>query len=114
MSGFSRLSQFVSDESGVVSVDWVVLSAGMVGLGLAVTNVVAGGLEDLSHEIRENIAQDHHIQRSFRDPSQNIQVGGPDEWDVQSGACNEGVGDGDGEGCVEGQGSDNSDAHAVN
>ncbi|MEM9754499.1 MAG: hypothetical protein AAF914_00820 [Pseudomonadota bacterium] len=42
---------FVASESGAVTVDWVVLTAALVGLGLAVIAVVSGGLETLSNEI---------------------------------------------------------------
>jgi Flp pilus assembly pilin Flp len=42
---------FASDESGAVTVDWVVLTAALVGLGLAVMGVIAGGLETVSQNI---------------------------------------------------------------
>ena len=43
---------FLKSESGAVTVDWVVLTAALVGLGLAVMAVVSGGVEDLSGEIQ--------------------------------------------------------------
>ena len=49
------LSSFVSSESGAVTVDWVVMSAALVGLGLATTAVVSGGIEDLSGDIRASL-----------------------------------------------------------
>ncbi|MBF9034091.1 hypothetical protein HKCCE2091_07555 [Rhodobacterales bacterium HKCCE2091] len=42
---------FVASESGAVTVDWVVLTAAIVGLGLAVMAVVSGGVADLSGDI---------------------------------------------------------------
>lgn len=42
---------FLSDESGAVTVDWVVLTGALVGLGLAVTAVVTGGASDASSDI---------------------------------------------------------------
>jgi hypothetical protein len=42
---------FASDEAGAVTVDWVVLTAALVGLGLAVMGVIAGGLETVSANI---------------------------------------------------------------
>ena len=42
---------FKSDESGAVTVDWVVLTAAIVGLGIVVMNVVGGGIEGLSADI---------------------------------------------------------------
>jgi Flp pilus assembly pilin Flp len=45
------MNAFIADESGAVTVDWVVLTAALVGLGLAVMAVVSGGVEDLSNDI---------------------------------------------------------------
>lgn len=42
---------FAKDESGAVTVDWVVLTAAIVGLGIAVMASVSNGLEDLSGDI---------------------------------------------------------------
>ncbi|MEM7490929.1 MAG: hypothetical protein AAF390_17575 [Pseudomonadota bacterium] len=42
---------FFADESGAVTVDWVVLTAALVGLGLAVMSVVRGGVTDLTNNI---------------------------------------------------------------
>lgn len=56
---FSTLKSFVQDESAAVTVDWVVLTAALVGLGLAVTNVVGSGLESLSSDIRDQLLTDH-------------------------------------------------------
>lgn len=61
MRVLTRLKSFALCESGVVTVDWVVLTAAMVGVGLAVTNTVAAGLEDLSNEIRTQLERDHIV-----------------------------------------------------
>ncbi|CTQ48416.1 hypothetical protein [Jannaschia donghaensis] len=45
------LRSFIVSESGAVTVDWVVLTAALVGLALAVTSVVSGGIEDLAKDI---------------------------------------------------------------
>ncbi|MFT4716616.1 MAG: Flp pilus assembly pilin Flp [Paracoccaceae bacterium] len=42
---------FVNDESGAVTVDWVVLTAAIVGLGIAVLAAVSDGFENLSSDI---------------------------------------------------------------
>lgn len=52
-------TSFLSDESGAVTVDWVVLTAALVGLGLAVISVVSTGLEDLSGDIQGQLEADH-------------------------------------------------------
>ncbi len=45
------LKTFFYEESGAVTVDWVVLTAGIVGLGLATTAVVSGGVSDLAGDV---------------------------------------------------------------
>ena len=42
---------FKADESGAVTVDWVVLTAAIVGLGMVVMTTVGGGIESLGGEI---------------------------------------------------------------
>jgi len=42
---------FSKDESGAVTVDWVVLTAAIVGLGIAVLAAVSNGVENLSDDI---------------------------------------------------------------
>ena len=42
---------FFADESGAVTVDWVVLTAAILGLGIAVMASVSDGLENLSGDI---------------------------------------------------------------
>lgn len=48
--------RFLRDESGAVTVDWVVLTAAIVGLGLAVMAVVSGGVENLSNDTARQLA----------------------------------------------------------
>ena len=42
------LRTFLRDESGAVTVDWVVLTAGAVGFAIAVIAIVVGGATDTS------------------------------------------------------------------
>jgi hypothetical protein len=42
---------FLTREDGAVTVDWTVLTAALVGLGLAVSNVVFQGVEDVSVDV---------------------------------------------------------------
>ena len=44
--------RFVQAEDGAVTVDWVVLTAAIVGIAIAVLAVIAGGLNTASNEIR--------------------------------------------------------------
>ena len=50
MKLFSLLKKFRADESGAVTVDWVVLTAAIVGLGVIVINTVGGGIETVAGE----------------------------------------------------------------
>ncbi|MBZ0128045.1 MAG: pilus assembly protein [Rhodobacteraceae bacterium] len=48
---FKLAKNFKNDESGAVTVDWVVLTAAIVGLGIAVLAAVSDGLDNLSGDI---------------------------------------------------------------
>jgi hypothetical protein len=45
------IKSFIFEESGAVTVDWVVLTAGIVGLSIATAAVVSGGVENLSGDV---------------------------------------------------------------
>ncbi|HID67604.1 MAG TPA: hypothetical protein EYP31_04965 [Roseibacterium sp.] len=47
---------FLQSETGAVTVDWVVLTAAVVGLGLAAMAVVSNGVGDLSNDITVELA----------------------------------------------------------
>lgn len=47
---------FLNDESGAVTVDWVVLTAAIVGLGIAVLTSVQGGTQSLADSISSSLA----------------------------------------------------------
>lgn len=55
MKLFKFAKDFIRDEDGAVTVDWVVLTAAIVGLGIAVYGVVSGGVEDLSTDISDQL-----------------------------------------------------------
>ncbi|WP_281824009.1 hypothetical protein [Jannaschia rubra] len=44
-------TDFIGVETGAITVNWVVMTAAVVGLGLAVTAVVAGGVGSSSGDI---------------------------------------------------------------
>ena len=47
--------QFFKDESGAVTVDWVVLTAAIVGIAMAVIALISGGVEDASEGINDEL-----------------------------------------------------------
>lgn len=57
---------FATSESGAVTVDWVVLTAAIVGLGLAVMAVVSGGVEDLSNDISSSLTDIDPVDDPFQ------------------------------------------------
>lgn len=51
----TKFSAFLNDETGAVTVDWVVLTAAVVGLGLVVFNFIRPAVSDLAEGIRDEI-----------------------------------------------------------
>ena len=51
-----RFKTFLNDESGAVTVDWVVLTAAVVGLGVAAVDIVEEGVNALASDIATAIA----------------------------------------------------------
>ncbi len=51
MSTPSFLKAFLNDESGAVTVDWVVLTSAVVGVGIVVMNTVGAGIDSLGNAI---------------------------------------------------------------
>ena len=56
MKLFNLIKNFRNDEDGAVTVDWVVLTAAIVGLGIAVLASVAGGVNSLATAISSEVA----------------------------------------------------------
>lgn len=56
---------FLSDESGAVTVDWVVLTAALVGLGLAVMGVISTGISSQSSNIDDQLTSGTIIRTAF-------------------------------------------------
>lgn len=52
---------FANDESGAVTVDWVVLTAAIVGLGMVVASTVGGGITGLSTNLANGMATNSTI-----------------------------------------------------
>lgn len=64
------IKTFATSESGAVTVDWVVLTAAIVGLGLAVMAVVSGGIEDLSGNISGALTNTDPLSNPFNNSNQ--------------------------------------------
>ncbi len=50
------IKNFRADEDGAVTVDWVVLTAAIVGLGIAVLTSVGTGTKNLSNKISSSLS----------------------------------------------------------
>jgi len=46
---------FSEDETGAVTVDWVVLTAALVGIGLTVITTIRGGINEAATDIRNQL-----------------------------------------------------------
>jgi len=55
---FNFIKKFRKDEEGAVSVDWVVLTAAIVGLGVAAVSTVEGGVDTLASSISAGVADE--------------------------------------------------------
>lgn len=51
----TKFSAFLKDETGAVTVDWVVLTAAVVTLGLVVFNYIAPAVSTLAQDIETEI-----------------------------------------------------------
>ncbi|MES2914466.1 MAG: hypothetical protein V4753_05030 [Pseudomonadota bacterium] len=51
----TKFAAFLKDDTGAVTVDWVVLTAAIVGLGLLVFNFVRPGVSNLAQGIGDNL-----------------------------------------------------------
>lgn len=49
------IKNFAKDESGAVTVDWVVLTAAIVGLGIVIINSVGTNTAELAREIGSSV-----------------------------------------------------------
>lgn len=56
MKLFEMIKTFKADEDGAVTVDWVVLTAAIVGLGIAVLTSVSGGTTSLADKISSTLS----------------------------------------------------------
>ena len=52
----NAIKPFLAAEAGAVTVDWVVLTAALVGLGLAVLAVVSDGVNSVSNATADDLA----------------------------------------------------------
>ncbi|MBL4806715.1 MAG: hypothetical protein JKY31_05415 [Rhodobacteraceae bacterium] len=50
------LKRFTKDQDGAVTVDWVVLTAAIVGIAIAILAVIKGALDDSAAEIAASIS----------------------------------------------------------
>jgi len=55
MKLFANIKTFAADESGAVTVDWVVLTAAIVGLGIAVVASVRTGTTNVGNQIKTSL-----------------------------------------------------------
>jgi hypothetical protein len=59
------LNSFFEDDSGGASVEWVVLSAAVVGMAAALAMLVLGGYKNLSLDTRNALANTRPVTEPF-------------------------------------------------
>lgn len=64
MNLFKLVDAFKKDESGAVTVDWVVLTAALVGLGLAVILAITPGLNNAATAINTDLNSANSVNLS--------------------------------------------------
>lgn len=50
-----HINKFINNESGAVTVDWVVLTAAIVGIAIAVIALISSGIKDASTDINSEL-----------------------------------------------------------
>lgn len=59
------IKQFITEDSGAVTVDWVVLTAAIVGLGIAVVAPIAYGSSSVGDELSSSLSDGSVAQLDF-------------------------------------------------
>lgn len=54
----SRIKSFYADESGAITVDWVVITAALVGLAIAATTTLGNGTHDHAERIGDKFVDE--------------------------------------------------------
>ena len=56
METFRHLGGFVQGSDGAVTVDWIVLTAAVIGLGFAALSMIRGGMSSLTSKINSQMS----------------------------------------------------------
>ncbi len=66
---------FLTDQSGAVTVDWVVLTSALVGLAMAAMAVVSGGIENVSGNVADELSNLEPLADPFDNANQRAADG---------------------------------------
>ena len=72
------IKKFTSDESGAITVDWVVLTASIVGIAIAVLLVISGGLSSASSGVDGQLSDTDSVSDTI---SGIVASAEPEAWD---------------------------------
>jgi Flp pilus assembly pilin Flp len=81
-----QVVNFVKNESGAVTVDWVVLTAAIVGIAMAVIALISGGVEDASEGINGELEVASNFKFSFGSATAGTMSGYFEEYGDDVGA----------------------------
>ena len=76
-----RLINFKQDESGAVTVDWVVLTSAIVGIGISVVALISTGVESATGEVGGGLETASNFTFSFT--PENTDWNGMNYWDYR-------------------------------
>ena len=64
----TNFAAFLNDETGAVTVDWVVLTAAIVGLGLVVFTFIKPAISTLAKDIGTEVGEAGTIMKAIPNP----------------------------------------------
>lgn len=77
---FGKVKNFLGDESGAVTVDWVVLTAAIVGLGITAVTPIVRGSNSMGEVVGQSLSDGSVAELDFSaihsGPVPQVEVGG--------------------------------------
>lgn len=65
----TKLSAFVQDEAGAVTVDWVVLTAAIVAMAMLIFPAISPGVSGLALAIGDNLEEAQSCMENYQSPT---------------------------------------------
>jgi len=75
--------KFIKNESGAVTVDWVVLTASIVGIAIAVVALISGGVQSASNGVNDGLTTASEFSFGDTTAPASTEWNGMDYWDYR-------------------------------